>query len=455
MSHHNHHHHDDHDHHEHDEVAPSRRSFLKGAAAGSFALLGSSFGMPNIALGATGTKTIIKIFMRGGADSLSLFPMYGDLDYYRHRPNINIDAPLASDPNSAIRLNAMYGMNPNMLSLMEIWDTGRMAISPATHFNEGNRSHFDCQAWIEAASTSLANQGLFNRYLQNVPGNNVLRAVRAGSTNLAGSMAGTIIVPAIEDAPSYKLENGDWCQGNGCSDNKLTQKLQQLGSTPVGNAIEQQTRNVSKTMVDTIATVQNAANGYVPTAGGMMYADGRNGRPYSSIGRGLQVIAQLLKAGIPIEVAAVDWSGSWDIHENFIGASITDQTAGHAKSMKIGADNLLTFWRDLGPLRDNVIVMIGSEFGREAIENGSKGTDHGTGGAWMAFGGPTNGGIYNPMPNLANATLKDGRYLPSLLNYKDMLAEAMTRHLGVNQSLMPTLFPAHTLTNHNMFTRTV
>jgi uncharacterized protein (DUF1501 family) len=456
MSHHKHHHH--HDHHTHDdhqETAPSRRSFLKGAAAGSLAVLGSGFGMPNIALGATGTKTIVKIFMRGGADGLSLFPMYGDLNYYTLRPNINIDAPLASDPNSAIRLNAMYGMNPNLISLMEIWDTGRMAISPATHFAEGNRSHFDCQAWIEAASTSVANGGVFNRYLQAVPGTDNLRAVRAGSSNLAGSMAGPIIVPSIDDGPGYTLKNGDWCQGSGCSDNQLTTKLLQLGSAPVGNAMEQQTRNVTKTMVDTIATVQSASANYVPTAGGMTYADGRNGRPYSSIGRGLQVVAQLVKAGIPVEVAAIDWGGSWDTHENYIGASITDQTAGHAKNMKLGADNLLTFWRDLGPLRDNVIVMIGSEFGREAVENGSKGTDHGTGGAWMAFGGPTNGGIYQPMPNLATTSLNNGRFLPSLLNYKDMLAEAMTRHMGVNQSLMSTLFPGHTLTNHNMFTRTV
>ncbi len=450
MSHHDHHHH-----HDHHETAPSRRSFLKGATAGSLAILGSGLGMPNIALGATGAKTLVKIFMRGGADSLSLFPMVGDVDYYKLRPNINIAAPLASDPNSALRLDALYGMNPNLLPLMEIWDTGRMAISPATHFNEGNRSHFDCQAWIEAASTSIANGGIFNRYLQNVPGTNTLRAVRAGSTNLAGSLAGSIIVPSIDDGPGYTLENGDWCQGSGCSDNQLTQKLQQLGSSPVGNALEQQTRTITKAMIDTITTVQGASANYVPTAGGLTYADGRDGRPNSTIGRGLQLIAQLLKAGVPVEVAAVDWQGSWDTHENFIGSSITDQNAGHAQSLKTGADNLLTFWRDLGSLRDNVIVMVGTEFGREAIENGSKGSDHGVGGAWMAFGGPTNGGIYKPVPNLASTTLKDGRFLPVMLNYKDMLSEAMTRHLGVNQSLMPTLFPGHTLTNHNIFTRTV
>lgn len=445
--------HDDHHDHHHGRPALSRRAFLKGATAGSVAMLGSTFGMPDIAFGATGTKTLVKIFMRGGADSLSLFPMYGDLNYYTIRPNIAIEAPSSADPNSAIRLDALYGINPNLLPLMEIWDEGRLAVSPATHFAEGNRSHFDCQVWIEYASTNPAAFGVFNRYLQNTIGTDSLRAVRAGSTNLAGSMSGPIIVPSIDDGPSYNLTNSDFCSGTGCTDNQLTAKLRELGSTEVGNAIERQTRGVSKTMVDTIETVQKASANYVPD-GGRFYNDGR-GRPNTSLGRGLQLIAQLLKAGVPIEVAAIDWSGHWDTHENILGTSVTDQAAGHARGLKLGADDLVTFWRDLGALRDNVVVMVGSEFGRTAKENGSKGSDHGKGGGWIAFGGPTNGGIYRPVPNLSSATLAAGDWLPSMMNYKDMMAEVMLRHMGIQESLLPTLFPGHTFTNHNMFTRTV
>jgi uncharacterized protein (DUF1501 family) len=438
--------HDDDHHNEH--AAMSRRKFLKGATAGSVGILGASLGLPDIALGATGTKTLIKIFMRGGADGLSLFPMFGDMNYYTIRPNIKIEPPSSADPNSAIRLNNLYGMNPNLRALLPLWDQGKLAISPATHFNEGNRSHFDCQVWIEFATHNAGAYGLFNRYLQVTSGTDQLRAVRAGSTNLAGSMSGPLIVPAINDGAGYNLVNGDWCSGSSCSNNNLTKKLRELGAVDVGNAIEKQTRAVSKTMVDTIDRVQLASKDYVPS-GGVTYSN-------SSMGRGLKVVAQLLKQNIPVEVAAIDWSGSWDTHENFIGSNITDQTSGHARGLKDGADTLMAFWTDLGPeLQKNVVVMIGSEFGREAVENGSKGTDHGIGGAWMAFGGPTVGGIYRPLPDLSMTTLRERRFLPSQINYKDMMAEAMIRHLGVPQSQLSTLFPNHTFTNHSMFAGTV
>jgi uncharacterized protein (DUF1501 family) len=375
-------HHDDHA-HSHAVRQVSRRSFLKGATAGTVGLLGGAFGMPHIALGATGTKTLIKVFQRGGADSLSLFPMYGDLNYYTLRPTIAIDAPLDSDPNAALRMagSTMYGMNPNLRALMPLWDAGKLAVSPATHFKEGNRSHFDCQVWIEYASTAPNAYGMFNRYLEGVPGTNDLRAVRAGSNNLAASLSGPIVVPAIDDGYGYNLTNGDWCAGSNCADNKLTTKLRELGSQNVGKSMELQTRVVTKTMVDTIDTVQGASQGYVP-ANGAVYADGRNGRPYSSLGRGLQLIAQLLKKGVPVEVAAIDWGGHWDTHENILGTSVTDQNAAHARSLTQGAENLMAFWNDLGPeLQKNVVVMVGTEFGREAVENGTKGIDHGIGGA--------------------------------------------------------------------------
>ncbi|MBX9924923.1 MAG: DUF1501 domain-containing protein [Hyphomicrobiaceae bacterium] len=438
----------------------SRRTFLKGATATSFALLGSAYGMPDMTFAQTaGKKTLIKVFMRGGADGLSLFPKFGDLNYYTNRPNIAVPAPSA-DPNSAIRLDAMYGMNPNLRPLMEIWDAGRMAIGPGVHFAEGNRSHFDCQQWIELGRREDFGDGLFYKYLQLNAGSDPLRAIRAGSSNLAASLAGAdLVVPSITDGPGYNLRNNDWCGGTNCSDNGLTKALDALGTNAsVGPDAERATRRTTKAMVDTIAQVQQASLNYT-TSGGLQYLDGQNGRRWTSLGNGLKLVAQLLKAGVPLEVAAIDWQGHWDTHENQIGNSIIDDTNGHSRALKEGADNLLAFWRDLGPtLQNNVIVMVGSEFGRTAFQNGSRGTDHGRGSAWFAFGGPTNRGIFGPLPELTDAFVRsspNNNSIPITMNYKDMLAEAMIRHLGIPQSQLATLFPGHTFTNFNMFTRSV
>lgn len=464
MSEHDHHdeHHDEHHDHGHGLGAcgsrdHTRRAFLKGAAASSVALLGSAYGIPDITFAQTaGKKTLIKIFMRGGADGMSLVPKYGDANYPTLRPDIAIPSPSA-DPNSAIRLDGMYGLHPLLRPLMEIWDEGRLAISPGVHFAEGNRSHFDCQQWIELGERKDFGDGLFNKYLQLVSGNDPLRAVRAGSNNMAASLAGSVIVPAISNGPEYNLRNNDWCGGSNCSDNGLTKALEALGAIAnEGPEIERETRRTSKIMVDTINRVQAASANYTPNAGGLLYLDGENGRRFTTMGRGLKLIAQLLKSGAPVEVAAIDWNGHWDTHENQISGSIIDETNGHARAIKEGADNLLTFWRDLGTLRDNVIVMVGSEFGRTALQNGSKGTDHGRGSVWFALGGPTRGGIYAPLPELTQTLVTqrpNNNSIPITMNYKDMLGEAMIRHLGVPEAQLSSLFPGHTFTNFNIFTR--
>jgi uncharacterized protein (DUF1501 family) len=443
----------DHDDHDHDLT---RRSFLLHASAGLSALMAGTFGLPGIAIGANGsTKTLIKIFQRGGCDGLNMFPKYGDPKYNEIRPNIQLRQPSGTDSGSIIALDRMWGMNPNLLPLMEIWDDNKMAVSVGTHFAKGNRSHFDCQRWIEYGVEDDKAQGLFNRYLQNVAGDNPLRAVRAGNGNAADIFYGDIAVPSIGSSAEAQLVNYDLCAGNGCADNQLTTKLRELGSNTAGLSkaptAEKRTREVERIMVEVMDTVKNAAAGYVPNAGGLNYST-------SPMGKGLRLIAQLLKAGIPVEVAAIDWSSGWDTHENQLRLDLdpTDQTKyDWRRGMRSGADDLLCFYRDMGTRMNDVAIVVGTEFGREAIENGTFGTDHGIGGAWLAIGGRINGGLYGTYDSLDPAVLQDGRFVPNTISYKDILAEAMAVHLEMPTSLVSTMFPGHAFTNHSMFSATV
>ncbi|MEP2204318.1 MAG: twin-arginine translocation signal domain-containing protein, partial [Tateyamaria sp.] len=125
----------------------NRRDFLKSLSAAA-TMVGVA-GAPKFSFAQqAGGKTFIKVFMRGGADGLHLFPLYGDPFYYDYRPDIGVPPP-SNDINSALDLgNGMRGMNPNLEMLMEIWDTGNMMLAPSTSFAGNNRSHFDCQRWI-------------------------------------------------------------------------------------------------------------------------------------------------------------------------------------------------------------------------------------------------------------------------------------------------------------------
>src|SRR6185295_15098002 len=62
---------------------------------------------------------------------------------------------------------------------------------------------------------------------------------------------------------------------------------------------------------------------------------------------------------------------------------------------------LATFRADLGPAFERVVVIVMSEFGRTARENGTGGTDHGHGNAMFVLGGKVKGGrVLGRLPGL-------------------------------------------------------
>lgn len=439
------------------DTTTDRRAFLRLSSLGLATVMLSSFDVTGVALAAPGQrpKTLVKVFMRGGADGLFLFPPYADMNYYVHRRTVRISAPNGNDATSAIPLTSTHGLHPQLRALREIWDSGRLAIAPATHFSEGNLSHFDCQAWIERGTTARVLDGVFNRYLQNVPGSHELRALIAGMSTPAESMMGKVLVPSVLRSGEFGVESQLFCDSKGwdsksrtcVGENLLNKTLATLNGAPRTGA-EETTRQAQNTIAKVMDQVNRVGKGYTPNAGGLTYSTG-------PLGRGLELVAQLLKNNVPVEIAAVDWGNAWDSHENhmFPTTSPIDETGRYARDLRVGAEDLLCFFRDLGPLMNDVLVVVGTEFGREVIQNGTFGTDHGRGGPWFAFGGPTKGGIYGAAPSLAVDRLDRGRYVPSVVNYKDIIGEAMQRHMGVKSSMLSTLYPGHTFTDHKIFTR--
>ncbi|MEL6377848.1 MAG: DUF1501 domain-containing protein, partial [Pseudomonadota bacterium] len=366
----------------------------------------------------------------------------------QYRPDIAIEPP-SNDINSALDLgDMMRGMNPNLELLMEIWEAGNMMVAPATSFNPNNRSHFDCQRWIGTGARNNLIDGYLNRYMQNVPGpNHPIRGLVAGKTSISTEIRGSIKVPAINSAGGFDLENNDFCSGAGCADNQLTELMREINSHDVDlSAVEGEVRDNQLILLDSIAEVQGASENYTPDAGGLDYSN-------SGLGRGLRLCAQLIKAGVPLEVAALDWNIGWDTHSDQISDNanrFTDQEKGYHRRMVEGASDFLTFYRDMGPLMSDVVVLTGSEFGRTKKQNGSTGTDHGEGGAWFAFGGPTTRAIASDVTTIDD-TVFDRNWLPTVTNYRDIVGEIMVRHMGMSEQLVSTVFPAHGFTNLQLF----
>ena len=430
----------------------TRREFLRSSAMLAAASAAGIAGAPQFSFGQTASgKIFIKVFMRGGADGLHLLPRYGDRLYYTYRPDLAIEPP-SNDANSAIRLSGsnMRGLNPNLEPLMEIWEDGNLMFAPATALDEGNRSHFDCQRWIGTGDLNNVIDGYLNRYLQlHGASDHPLRGVTAGKTSVSREILGDIGVAAINRGEDFNLENNDFCSGAGCSDNQLTDLMRNVAShnvdLPVGEA---RARDTQLVMLDAIDDIQAAADGYQTTAGGLQYSG-------SGLGKGLKLLAQLIKAGIPLEVAAVDWNISWDTHANQVANNanpIADQSFGYNSRMRQGATDFVTFYRDMGAKMDDIVVLVCTEFGRTIKQNGSRGTDHGHSGAWFSFGGGSRTQIARDVNTLDIDRLGFGDKLPTVINYRDIVGEIMVRHLGMPQNLISQVFPGHSFRDERLFT---
>ena len=69
-----------------------------------------------------------------------------------------------------------------------------------------------------------------------------------------------------------------------------------------------------------------------------------------------------------------------------------------------------------------------------AKENGSRGTDHGHGNAMFVLGGSIKGGkVYGDWPGLEREQLYEQRDLNVTTDFRDVLGELVTHHLGNQQ----------------------
>jgi uncharacterized protein (DUF1501 family) len=153
-------------------------------------------------------------------------------------------------------------------------------------------------------------------------------------------------------------------------------------------------------------------------------------------------IAQLIKAGVGLEVAFAE-AGGWDTHINQGGSR-----GQLANLLRDFAASIAAFGTDLGSRMDDVVVLTMSEFGRTARQNGSGGTDHGHGNAMLVLGNSVRGGkVYGDWKGLKSDQLNEGRDLAVTTDFRDVFAEVASKHLGSKD--LNSLFPRYSVSKSN------
>jgi uncharacterized protein (DUF1501 family) len=401
---------------------PSRRVFLKGSALAMFGVgsmpvwLSRSLYAADSAQGRK--KILVAIFQRGAVDGLNMVVPFGEQRYYDLRPSIAIPKPDGT-ANSAVDLDGFFGLHPALAPLKPMFDARHLAIVDAVGSPDPTRSHFDAQDYMESGTPGYkgAADGWLNRALAALTGPaSPLRAVSLGDT-LARSLRGHNDAVAVRNLNDFQVHDTRGAASfESMYENSLDTMLHGTGK---------ETFNAVKIM----QSIQKQT--YVP-ANGANYGNG-------GFGKSLQQIAQLIKANVGVEVAFAD-IGGWDTHVNETGGQPTNGQL--ANNLAQFGQALAAFYQDLDDRMEDVTLVTMSEFGRTVKENGDRGTDHGHANVMFVLGGDVRGGkVYGEWPGLQEEQLYDGRDLALTTDFRDVLSELVSRHLG--NSNLRSVFPGY------------
>jgi len=354
----------------------------------------------------TKLKRLVVIFQRGAADGLNIVVPHGERAYYAMRPSINIPR------NQVLDLDGFFGLHPSLSSLQPLWNQRHLAIVHAAGSPDPTRSHFDAQDFMESGTPGLkaTTDGWLNRSLHSLPASASKSAFRAISLGPALPR----ILTGAEPAAAVSNINDFGVGGRNPR------------SSPIANTFEAMYDESSDAVLhgtgretfDAVKMLKAADPAKYTPAKGADYPRGR-------FGDSLRQLAQLIKADLGVQVAFAD-IGGWDHHVN------EGSTQGQiANVLREFSQSLSAFWIDLGDLADDTVVVTMSEFGRTARENGNRGTDHGHANVMFVMGGPVKGGrVYGQWPGLDQSKLYEGRDLAVTTDFRRVLGEAVSVHLG-------------------------
>jgi len=389
----------------------TRRVFLKN---GAIAIVGTSIvpafltrAIYAAETAAPGKKRLIVLFQRGAADGLNIVVPHGEQAYYAMRPNIAIPR------QSVLNLDGFFGLHPSMSAFKPLWDQKHLAIIHAAGSPDNTRSHFDAQDYMESGTPGVKSteDGWLNRALGGLkePQASPFRAVAMGGA-VPRTLAGSVPAVAMSDIRSFAVG------GRGPAGNAASNTFEAMYEQSVDSALH----GTGNETFEAVKMLKSAdPEKYTPAAG----ADYPRGR----FGDSLRQVAQLVKANLGVEVAFAD-IGGWDHHVN--EGSVQGQIANLTREF---SQSIAAFWTDLGDLAEDTVIVTMSEFGRTARENGNRGTDHGHANVMFVLGGPVKGGkIYGRWPGLQAGQLYEGRDLAVTTDFRQVLSESLTRHLGAD-----------------------
>jgi uncharacterized protein (DUF1501 family) len=386
-------------------AAVSRRGLLGGALAlaGATTMVGGAVVTASPARAESASSVLVVLSLRGAADGLSLVVPHADPVYYAARPGIAIpsDRLLVKD--------GMFGLHPQLTSLVPLWTAGKVAAVHATGLPVANRSHFAAMEEMEDADPgSQERVGWLNRLVSGTPGSSPLQGFSAGTSTIPTSLVGPASTMSAGRVDDVELPGSD-------DEGRRAQSLRIMWNRE------------KSTLGRSMRSTFDAINAFGPAQAA---AGNQGDYPGTGVGQSLATAAQIIRGDVGVEVITVD-QGDWDMHTD-MGNADGGLMSNNARDL---AEAMTAFFADLGTQESKVTLVTLSEFGRRVVENDSNGTDHGYGNVMFVAGAGVRGGYHGRWPGLANSYEAD---LTVTTDYRQVLADIVSRRFGAS---VATVFP--------------
>ncbi len=333
-------------------------------------------------------RVFVLLQMSGGNDGLNtVIPLDQYSAYQAARPNI----ALPESSLTATKLSNATALHPAMTDMKALYDDGMLAVVQGVSYPNPNLSHFRAtDIWLTAADyNQYLETGWLGRYLDyEYPGFPAGYPTQAVPDPVAIQIS-SVVLNALQGQTASTGTAITNPNGSFLAPSEQGQPPNSLAGTQVAyvRAVNSQTQQYTAVVKSAYNATKNLSDKY-PTQGTNYLADQ------------FAIIARLIAGGLQTRIYVAN-IGGFDTHSGQV--SVTDPTTGeHAKLLGNMSAAIGAFMDDLNLLgvRERVVGMTFTEFGRRIKSNASYGTDHGTSEPVFIFGSKINGGVYGVNPTI-------------------------------------------------------
>ncbi len=338
-------------------------------------------------------KKIVWVVLRGAMDSINTLVPTFDRNLSSLRPTIH-----QKIKDELLMLDKGYGLHPSLKNFHQWYQNKQLLPIVAVGSGYDSRSHFDGQDYLESGLSEINHDSGWLGRMANISNKNAVALARSKPVTLRdknGRNTSTWFPSSLKEADDDIYHS---LMKMYQDDELLLSRLKK------GMEIND--------MVSMGSSKKRKLGKFVNLA---------------------KSCAKLMVGETGLDCAMLEMGG-WDTHNN--------QHFRLSRQLSELDNGLLALKNGLGEEWQNTVVMVATEFGRTAKENGTGGTDHGTASAMFLAGGAIKGGrVLGQWPGLAKEQLFEQRDLMPTTNSISWVKTVLAQHFGLSNAALRHVFP--------------